>query len=158
MTKPSAAFLGSGHFAARCLELISGRLRPEWVLTTARRRTRSCAAQHPRLGACAEARRPSVHDGAPLRGRGARRMDKGERAGRPARHRLRTHNQGAGAHCGEVRLSQHPPLKIAGIPRLRSAPARPDGRSHEHGRLHIPPRCRYGLRPYTRAAGAGDRA
>ena len=37
MTKPSAAFLGSGHFAARCLELISGRLRPEWVLTNAPR-------------------------------------------------------------------------------------------------------------------------
>ena len=37
MTKLTAAFLGSGHFAARCLELISGRLRPEWVLTNAPR-------------------------------------------------------------------------------------------------------------------------
>lgn len=35
MTKLTAAFLGSGHFAARCLELVSGRLRPEWVLTNA---------------------------------------------------------------------------------------------------------------------------
>ena len=37
MTKFTVAFLGSGHFAARCLELISGRLRPEWVLTNAPR-------------------------------------------------------------------------------------------------------------------------
>ena len=37
MTKPSAAFLGSGRFAARCLELISEQLRPEWVLTNAPR-------------------------------------------------------------------------------------------------------------------------
>ena len=37
MTKLTAAFLGSGHFAARCLELISERLRPEWVLTNAPR-------------------------------------------------------------------------------------------------------------------------
>ncbi len=35
MTKLTAAFLGSGHFAARCLELVNGRLRPEWVLTNA---------------------------------------------------------------------------------------------------------------------------
>ena len=35
MTKLTAAFLGSGHFAARCLELVSGRMRPEWVLTNA---------------------------------------------------------------------------------------------------------------------------
>ncbi len=33
--KLTSAFLGSGHFAARCLELLSGRLRPEWVLTGA---------------------------------------------------------------------------------------------------------------------------
>ncbi len=31
----TAAFLGSGRFAARCLELIGGRLRPQWVLTNA---------------------------------------------------------------------------------------------------------------------------
>lgn len=35
MTKLTAAFLGSGHFAARCLALVSGRMRPEWVLTNA---------------------------------------------------------------------------------------------------------------------------
>lgn len=35
MTAPTAAFMGSGHFAARCLELICERLRPEWVLTNA---------------------------------------------------------------------------------------------------------------------------
>lgn len=35
MTKLTAGFLGSGRFAARCLELVSERLRPEWVLTNA---------------------------------------------------------------------------------------------------------------------------
>ncbi len=37
MKKPTIAFLGSGHFAARCLEFISERLRPEWILTNAPR-------------------------------------------------------------------------------------------------------------------------
>ena len=90
----------------------------------ARSGTRPRAAQHARLGARAEARPPRLHDGAPLRRRGARRVDKGQRAGRPARHRLRTYNQGAVTLRGEVRLPQHPPLEAARVPRLRAAPAR----------------------------------
>lgn len=35
MSNITAAFLGAGRFAARCLELISVRFRPEWVLTNA---------------------------------------------------------------------------------------------------------------------------
>lgn len=37
MGKTTSAFMGSGRFAARCLELMAGHIRPEWVLTNAPR-------------------------------------------------------------------------------------------------------------------------
>ncbi|MDO5115300.1 MAG: methionyl-tRNA formyltransferase [Synergistaceae bacterium] len=37
MKEPTIAFIGSGRFAARCLEIIAARVRPLWVLTAAPR-------------------------------------------------------------------------------------------------------------------------
>lgn len=34
-SRPTIGFLGSGSFAARCLSLISARIKPEWVITSA---------------------------------------------------------------------------------------------------------------------------